>query len=120
MTARPNIAGLTGKRHIATGRANIAGLTGKRPRPVADPLKDVEYTGDLGKDAATELTALETAYRDRARNETDRFKASTDSEYWIAVCFTSRDEKEQFLARHNLADLGDKYLDGRQVDQRLT
>lgn len=84
-----------------------------------DPLADVEYTGDLSEDAARELTAMEQAYRERAKAEADRFRAATDSEFWFAVCFTSREEKEAFLAEFGLGGLGDKYLDGREVTKVL-
>lgn len=84
-----------------------------------DPLAGVNYTGNIEADSAQELTAMEQAYRDRARAEADRFTAATDSEFWFAVCFTSRDEKEDFLREFGAARLGDKYLDGRALARRL-
>ncbi len=84
-----------------------------------DPLADVDYTGNLAADAAHELTAMEQAYRGRAGAEAARFKAATDSEFWVAVCFTSREEKEAFLAEFDLARHGDKYLDGAKVARSL-
>jgi hypothetical protein len=113
-------SGLTGPRKPNTGARRTTGLTG-RPKytPEPDPLAEVEYTGDLKNDAAAEFTALEHGYRDRAKQEAGRFKRATDSEYWFAVCFTTREEKELFLQRAGLADLGDKYLDGREVTDRL-
>lgn len=84
-----------------------------------DPLEDVEYTGDLAKDAEQELDAMQAAYRERAKAEEQRFKDATDTEYWFAVCFRSRSEKEAFLQQFNLTDIGDKYLDGDRVTQRL-
>ncbi|WP_461004577.1 hypothetical protein [Trueperella pyogenes] len=84
-----------------------------------DPLKDVEYTGDLGKDAASELTAMQKAYRERAKAEEDRFKNATDSEFWFAVCFKTREHKERFIQAINAAHLGDKYLDGHQLSRIL-
>lgn len=86
-----------------------------------DPLADVEYTDDLAEDSARELTAMQSAYRDRAKAEAARFKDATDSEFWFAVCFTSREEKEAFLAaiKVNRRMMGDKYLDGRKLAQVL-
>lgn len=113
-------SGLTGPRRGGNTSRSSRGL-GRRPKytPEPDPLRDVEYTGNLQQDAASEITALEQGYRDRAKAEADRFKRATDSEYWVAVCFDSREEKERFLQRAGLADLGDKYLDGREVADRL-
>lgn len=87
--------------------------------PEPDPLADVDYTGDIETDALAELDALDAAFRDRRRREDRRFKQATDSEFWIALCFPSREDKERFLRKHGLIDLGDKYLDGRAVDARL-
>ncbi|KQP57795.1 hypothetical protein [Agreia sp. Leaf283] len=38
---------------------------------------------------------------------------------WFAVCFQSRAEKVAFLRKHNLEQLGDKYLPGSEVDNIL-
>lgn len=114
-------SGLTGPRKGGNTARNPRGLSGRRPKYSSepDPLKDVQYTGDLQTDAGAEFTALEQGYRDRAKAEFDRFKRATDSEYWVAVCFTTREEKEAFLQRSGLADLGDKYLDGHDVAHHL-
>lgn len=90
------------------------GLTALNKRP--DPLADVEYTDDLEANAAEELTEMQRAYRERAAQEGDRFKLATDSEFWFAVCFRTREEKESFLERHGLSHLGDKYIDGDAMD----
>jgi len=68
-------------------------------RIIADPLGEVEYSGDLAQDAAAELTALEQGYRDRAKQENNRFRDATDSEYWFAVWFKAGAEKDAFLAK---------------------
>lgn len=39
---------------------------------------------------------------------------------WFAVCFDSREENDRSLQRAGLADIGDKYLDGREVANRLS
>lgn len=87
--------------------------------PDPDPLAGVEYTGDLEVDALTELDAIQVAFRDRRRQEERRFKQATDSEFWVAICFESREQKESFLRNAALSDLGDKYLDGTRVAQAL-
>jgi len=111
---------LTGRRTVGTGGRTAANLTGRtKYTPEPDPLTDVDYTGDLQEDTAREFTALEQGYRDRAKNEADRFKRATDSEYWFAVCFTSREEKNAFLDRLGLTPIGDKYLPGDAVAAAL-
>ena len=114
-------SGLTGPRKRPGSGRSSGGLSGRRPKysPEPDPLAAVEYSGDLAKDAADEFTALEQGYRDRAIAERARFKRATDSEFWVAVCFTTREEKEAFLAAAGLTHLGDKYLDGHAVADTL-
>ena len=114
-------SGLTGPRKRPGSGRNSGGLSGRRQKtiPEPDPFAEVTYTGDLSQDAAAEFTALEEGYRDRATAERARFKRATDSEFWVAVCFTTREEKERFLERSGLIDHGDKYLDGRIVADTL-
>ncbi|MCK7676346.1 hypothetical protein [Corynebacterium pygosceleis] len=82
-----------------------------------DPLAGVEYTGNLGEDCATEFSALQSEFADRAKKERKRFQDATDSEFWFAVCFKTRDEKEAFLRALGVKPklMGDKYLDGVQL-----
>lgn len=98
------------------------GKRGRAPiRVVADPLASVEYSDDLAADCAAEFGALDAAYRERAQREDERFVRATDSEYWFAVCFEDRAEKEAFLkaAKVKTALLGDKYLRGRDLAAAL-
>ena len=85
------------------------------------PLADVEYSDDGEVDAAREFAALESAYIQRRKAEDKRKRDAVDSEYWFAVCFESRAEKEQFLraikAKKRLH--GDKYLRGRDFARLL-
>lgn len=88
---------------------------------VDDPLAGVEYTDDLAADCRAEFQALDEAYRERAKREDERFVRATDSEFWFAVCFEDREEKEAFLraAKVRTAMLGDKYLRGRDLAAAL-
>lgn len=87
--------------------------------PEPDPLAEVDYTGDLPEDSRRELTALQQGFRDRAKREAERFRLATDSEYWLAVCFKTRDDKETFLRNAKLLGIGDKYMDGYAVARVL-
>lgn len=88
---------------------------------VPDPLADVEYENNLAVDAAKEMSALQKGFKDRAAAERDRFRKATDSEFWFAVCFESREEKEQFLKFVGVKTklMGDKYIDGKQFAKIL-
>ncbi|USX56337.1 hypothetical protein [Lentzea sp. HUAS12] len=69
-------------------------------------------TGDLAADAGAELDTLAIGFRERTKREDERFRLATDSEFWFALCFKSREDKEAFLKYAGLMHIGDKYLDG--------
>lgn len=67
-----------------------------------------------------QLSELHRGFRDRAKAENQRFVAATDSEYWFAVCFQSRAQKEAFLKALGWLAHGDKYLDGTSLADALS
>lgn len=75
-----------------------------------DPLASVRYCGDLEADAKAELLALDHALNSVPQME--RYQNVTDSCWWFCVYFRDREDKENYLAEHNLGQFGDKYLDG--------
>lgn len=70
-------------------------------------------------EAQAEVSEILSGFRGRAKREDQRFVDATDSEYWVAVCFQTREQKDEFLQKAKLADLGDKYLDGMAVARIL-
>lgn len=82
------------------------------PSPVDNPLDTVIPTGDIEADKQAEASAILTAFRQRANDEKARIKLATDSEFWFAVCFVTREQKDTFLAAMGWNLIGDKYLDG--------
>lgn len=89
--------------------------TGPSLHPATPPAAPV----DVEAVAREELNDVQQGFKDRATREDQRFVDATDSEYWIALCFQTREQKEDFLREAGLTDLGDKYLDGMQVAKRL-
>lgn len=83
-----------------------------RPLPELDPLANVDYTGELESDSDKEVSALLEGFQERAKREDERFRIATDSEFWFAVCFQSREQKEAFLQAMGWIQNGNKYLDG--------
>lgn len=67
--------------------------------------------------AVEELNELQQGFKDRARAENERFWETVDSEYWVALCFVTREQKEEFLRKMRWMHLGDKYLDGMEAAQ---
>lgn len=100
---------------------DLEAALGPPSEPEDDPWEHLRgrSSGDLEADLAEEVEALRSAFLRRARQEGDRFRRVTDSEYWVALCFESREQKERFLQRSGLLRWGDKYLDGRIVARRF-
>lgn len=93
-----------------------------RDRPARPGRRDAREVQPLeGEDveavALEEASEVLTAFRSAASREDQRFLDATDSEYWVAVCFQTREQKEEFLRKALIAHLGDKYLDGMKVAQ---
>lgn len=83
--------------------------------------KPVPISGNNAVDESKEeLSALLTGFKNRSKQEQDRFKSATDSEYWFCVCFKNREDKELFLKKYGIFNHGDKYVDGYFMDKQLT
>ena len=93
----------------------------------ADPLADVKYGNGIEKDTLAELAALRKANARAANPDAVRqfdkaklqAKQRNDSEYWCALCFQSREQKEEFLKALGILADGDKYLDGVKVAEKM-
>ena len=59
-------------------------------------------TKKLEKSSAEEIGEAEAAFRGRLEQEDKRRKLATDSEFWFAVYFDSREDKERFLRKFGL------------------
>lgn len=92
----------------ATDRASSEGRTGERPTPE-----------DAERAAEDEVNEVLRAFKERAGREDRRFVDATDSEFWIAVCFQTREQKEEFLRKSGWINHGDKYLDGMRVAHEM-
>ena len=91
----------------------------KNPNPVFVDMDNVEFTGNPEVDSKLELDEVKKGFRDRAKNESNRFALATDTEYWACICFQTREQKDAFLKALQLFELGDKYLDGQEVAEVL-
>ena len=69
--------------------------------------------------AEREINSLKAAFIERSDKENARYTQAVDSEYWFAVCFQSREQKNEFLKASGLHLWGNKYLDGKHVAAKL-
>jgi hypothetical protein len=109
--SKPTIKGKTKPKKKVLPKSRAKG----KPYAAPDPFEGLEPTGDIETDSATELNAMQSGFQKRAKDEADRYLLATDSEFWFAVCFESRDQKEMFLRAMEWMQLGDKYLDGTEL-----
>lgn len=86
---------------------------------LADKRKRIAQAGTAPASPTEQISAVKQAFVDRAKLERARLKDATDSEYWVALCFYNRAEKEAFLKEFGLSRLGDKYLDGNRAAEKL-
>ena len=91
----------------------------EKPAKAAESAPD-RPTKSLEESCRDEIGEAEQAFRDRLGKEDARKRMATDSEFWFAVYFQSRAEKEMFLRKYGLAKIGDKYLSGSMVDNMLS
>ncbi len=85
-----------------------------------DPIGELDYDNLTNEEVATkETSAVLQAFIARSKAEQARFLLATDSEYWVGVCFQTREQKEHFLREAKLLQAGDKYIDGALVAKRL-
>ena len=89
-------------------------------RETAHKTKKVQASEQtLEEEAKEEISETLRAFKDRNAAEQKRRLEATDSEFWCALCFETRAQKEEFLTKLGLMALGDKYLDGRLVAAKL-
>ncbi len=89
------------------------------PEPGENTLADVKSGGDIETDAAAEVKILSDTFSGRAKLEQARFELATDSEFWFAVYFQNREQKEIFLKFMDWFETGDKYLNGLALAEEL-
>ena len=105
------------KAAAAKREAEARKLLKKNPPPVM--VESPEPSGNHEIDSSADLDAVQSGFRNRAKQESDRFALATDSEYWVAICFQTREQKDAFLSALKILEFGDKYLDGQLVAERL-
>lgn len=87
---------------------------GRKPDTAPKP-----SSGSIEQDCAEELKEMENAFKDRAQAEERRKIKSTDSEYWVCLCFQTREEVEEFIRKTGWAKPDQKYIDGRKAAKAM-
>lgn len=80
---------------------------------------DLPDVGDPEGNIDQEISAALAAVIEERHKRREAFRVQMDVNFWFAVCFQTETQKEEFLERAGLKDLGTVYLDGLQVASRL-
>lgn len=105
---------------IGEQRPVFESLFGAFPaEPTPNPLDAIEIEGTPEERADAEVEAARQHFFDEKHKRRDQYRTQLDHEFWVAICFQNRAQKEKFLSLLGLTDLGDKYIDGLKVAERL-
>lgn len=83
------------------------------------PLAGLEPTGDVEEDCKRELAVVKTSFQERKATEEARRKKATDSEYWVCLCFQTREQVEEFMRNCEHPRPDEKYVDGVKFARRI-
>jgi hypothetical protein len=84
-----------------------------------NPLEETAFVGELQADANSEVSDILKAIIERRKAQNERFRITSDPEYFFCVCFQSRDQKDEFLKATHWDDLGNKFINGLEVARRM-
>lgn len=85
-----------------------------------NPLDDLPDGGDIEENVDAELAVTLDTLLTNKKGKNEAYRIANDDEFWLAICFQSEEQKFQFLELSGWIALGDKYIDGLKVAQRLT
>ena len=102
------------------GLDGLAALDAPEGPDPDDPIGELDYDNLTNEVVAQkETSAVLEAFKARAKAEQARFALATDTEYWVGLCFQTREQKEHFLREAKLLQHGDKYIDGALLAKRM-
>lgn len=91
-------------------------------RVYGDPAEDVTADIDapsIDQQASEELQRLPNAFEARLRDQRKKVADIGDSEFWTTIVFDSREQRDAFLTHFGVLDLGDKFVDGVLLAERI-
>lgn len=84
-----------------------------------DPLGHLESTSDIEADSAADIGAIAAGFRERAKQEAERFKTATATDYYTCLVFQSGEQLTAFLRAVGVGSPGDMFIDGLELADRL-
>lgn len=87
-----------------------------------NPLDGLGFDGEVGDIQASadrEMSAVEQEIERNRAASAERFRIGSDEGYYCVLCFQTTEQKEEFLTKAGWMDIGDKYLNGLEVAEKL-
>ena len=118
---KARLAAETGRAKAEEARRLIEQKKALKANPVPQYVEMPDGVGDAEADAQKDLGELESGFRRRAADESRRFALVTDTEYWGAICFETREQRDAFFAALGVAGFGNRgrYFDGNAIADKL-
>jgi hypothetical protein len=88
--------------------------------PTLNQSEKIDFTKmDIEAETLQEVNDILAGFKSRQATEQARYEDAVDSQFWIAICFQTSEQAEEFLKKTGWLDIGEKYLDGLEVAQRM-
>lgn len=120
---QPNLLGAAGMSIAPAGKPLTAGAASLIEAPAAEtgPLDEVD--GETSEEVAAKQAELARAIlsnREQREGQKKAIELANDTEFWFAVYFQTREQKEAFLRAigYGGAQDPDKYLDGQELAEK--
>lgn len=85
-----------------------------------DPLGEVAYDeSNLEVSATAEMNEIGKKIMENKRASQERFRLENETDYWLALCFQSQAQRDDFLSKTGWGDPGDRYINGLDVARRI-
>lgn len=85
-----------------------------------DPLENVSYNkNDLEASADSEMSEILRQIIERRKALRDRFRVAGDTDYWVALCFQTSEQRDEFLEKSGWGARGTRYLNGLEISGRI-
>lgn len=91
---------------------NVKGIRLPKPLALRGRNEGPEEEAELEVAQHRVLSEADLAFKAAAKGEVDRYRDAFDTEFWFAVYFQTREQKEAVLERLGALRDGDKYVDG--------
>ena len=74
---------------------------------------------DIESDAKDELSALQVAFREKAKKEKELMDKNTSSEFWSCIVFKTQEQRDKFYELLGVKSEDNQYINGQRLIKAL-